>query len=94
MLQHVKFGDALQIHDGIILDFYPGLPHMKNLPHSLLVWGSLRLTPIHVHFEVFQVGSLSHIHMVLFGNLIGSTRFKYQKSSTFPANDLKVCGQK
>ena len=25
-LQHVKLGDGFEIHDGIIFDFYPGLP--------------------------------------------------------------------
>ena len=27
-LQHVKLSDALEIREGIIFDFYPGLPHM------------------------------------------------------------------
>ena len=27
-LYRVKHGDALEIHNGIIFDFYPGLPHM------------------------------------------------------------------
>ena len=27
-LQHVKLGDALKIRNGIIFDFYSGLPHM------------------------------------------------------------------
>ena len=27
-LQRVELGDALEIRDGIIFDFYPGLPHM------------------------------------------------------------------
>ena len=28
---HVKLGDALEILDGIIFDFYPGLPHIHNM---------------------------------------------------------------
>ena len=27
-LQHIKLGDALEIHDGIIFEFYPGLPQI------------------------------------------------------------------
>ena len=27
-LQHIKLGDALEIRNGIIFDFYPGLPHI------------------------------------------------------------------
>ena len=27
-LQCVKLSDALEIHDGLIFDFYPGLPHI------------------------------------------------------------------
>ena len=27
-LQRVKLGDALEIRDGIIFNFYPGLPHV------------------------------------------------------------------
>ena len=29
-LQHVKLGDALEIHNRIIFDFYSGLPHIRN----------------------------------------------------------------
>ena len=29
VLWHVKLGDALEICDGIIFNFYPGLPHMQ-----------------------------------------------------------------
>ena len=28
VLQRIKLGDAIEIRDGIIFDFYPGLPHM------------------------------------------------------------------
>ena len=28
MQKRIKLGDALEIRDGIIFDFYPGLPHM------------------------------------------------------------------
>ena len=28
VLQHFERGDALEIHNGIMFDFYPGLPHM------------------------------------------------------------------
>ena len=31
-----KFGDALEIRDGIIFDFYPGLPHMSFIRHIRL----------------------------------------------------------
>ena len=49
------------------------LQYLKNPPHSSLVWGSLRFTPITVPFEVCQVRKLSScIHVVLFGYLIGS----------------------
>ena len=27
-LQHVKFSNVLEIRNGIIFDFYPGLPHI------------------------------------------------------------------
>ena len=30
-LWHVKLGDALELPDGIIFDFYPGLPHMYSI---------------------------------------------------------------
>ena len=29
VLQRIKLGDALKIHDGIIFDFYLGLPHIQ-----------------------------------------------------------------
>ena len=32
VLQCVKLGDVLEIHDGIIFDFDLGLPHMYYLP--------------------------------------------------------------
>ena len=32
--QHVKLGDALEIHDGIIFKFNSGLPHVLYMWHS------------------------------------------------------------
>ena len=33
-LQRVKLGDALEIREGIIFDFYPGLPHILATSQS------------------------------------------------------------
>ena len=33
-LQRVELGDALEIRDRIIFDFYPGLPHILKLATS------------------------------------------------------------
>ena len=33
-LQRVKFSDALEIRNGIIFDFYSGLPHIVLFPRS------------------------------------------------------------
>ena len=31
VLQHFERGNTVKIHNGIIFDFYPGLPHMYNM---------------------------------------------------------------
>ena len=35
-LQRVKLSDALEIRNGIIFDFYSGLPHMIQVQYALL----------------------------------------------------------
>ena len=42
-LQRVKLGDALEIRDGIIFDFYPGLPHIMYIAY-LELWYMLSST--------------------------------------------------
>ena len=37
-LQRVKLGDALEIHNGIIFDFYSGLPHIHVYIFPILCW--------------------------------------------------------
>ena len=32
--QRIKLGDAFEIHDGIIFELYPGLPHMRLTMHK------------------------------------------------------------
>ena len=37
-LQHFKLGDVLEIRDGIIFEFYPGLPHTLLAGLLDVVW--------------------------------------------------------
>ena len=30
-VQHLERGNVLEIHNGIMFDFYPGLPHMSSV---------------------------------------------------------------
>ena len=34
-LLHIKLGDVLEIRDGIIFNFYPGLPHIRVLKQTV-----------------------------------------------------------
>ena len=38
-LQRIKLGDALEIHDGIIIEFYPGLPYIVSVnPERIIIF--------------------------------------------------------
>ena len=37
-LEHFEHGNAIKIHNGTMLDFYPGLPHMTCLPAISHSW--------------------------------------------------------
>ena len=60
-LQHVKLGDALEIRDGIIFDFYSGLPHIVCLYIQCLLCLKLMVTFWELIKETLHVlGKPSH----------------------------------
>ena len=46
-LQRVKVGDALEIRNGIIFDFYSGLPHIYIYISNVVIstFGTVAITP-------------------------------------------------
>ena len=67
MIRHFEHSDAIEIHDGIIFDFYPGLSHI----HAYLFDDfPLALCKSHVALSVFYIKIVeSHEYNYLFGGV-------------------------
>ena len=68
-LQHFERGNAIEIHNRIVFDFYPGLPHMYSIssspdsaPRSRKgAWHSLHFEPLWLHCAIPYSGKLSRV---------------------------------